>query len=159
MAGIGSLGVAAGCSLDLGPVLTPAKDAGTDAKSDAMVFVLPPGCLNSDVVQATCDPRSNAGCGDYRGCDRGGYTQPRLVCLPTDGVQLGGKCDAVDGPYCAGKYSCNGTPGVCTKFCCTNAECPGGTCLTFDPFLGSLGICSNAGDAGPGDASSPDAGD
>src|SRR5689334_11534612 len=98
------LGIAlpASCTLDLGPVLEPQKDAGSDATTDSNnpdVFTLPTGCING--VEALCDPFTNAGCPAALGCDTAFSTQPQLACLPNDGLQLGEPCSFADGPYCA----------------------------------------------------------
>jgi hypothetical protein len=149
----------ASCTLDLGPVLDP-KDAGSggssnedapigDAISDIKIYVLPPGCLDATGVEAQCDPFTNAGCYGGFGCDTTFNTQPRLACLPNDGLQIGDACNLATGPYCAGKLTCTGSPGVCTTFCCESSECQNGLCIPFDPNLGTLGFCSsNATDAG-----------
>ena len=71
-----------------------------------------------------------------------------LACLTNDGLQLGEACNQANGPYCAGTLTCTGAPGICTNFCCIDDECPGGFCVAFDINLGTLGHCSNAGDAG-----------
>jgi hypothetical protein len=144
------------CSLDLGPVLeAKPKDGGAEGDApgnqdvnQADVYVLPPGCLNAAIVEAQCDPLTNAGCFGGLGCDTTFYTKPRLACLTNDGLQLGEACNQANGPYCAGTLTCTGAPGICTNFCCIDDECPGGFCVAFDINLGTLGHCSNAGDAG-----------
>jgi hypothetical protein len=153
----------ASCTLDLGPVLDP-KDAGaddanngdtqlSDGKPD--VYELPPGCLNAAAVEAQCDPFTNSGCPGALGCDTTFYTQPRLACLPNDGLQLGDSCNQNEGPYCAGKLTCSGSPGICTRFCCGDPDCTGaGLCIPFDFNLGTLGFCS-----GPPPDGGADAGD
>jgi hypothetical protein len=150
------------CMLDVADVREAPSDAAVPDTSDdgvssdtsdgdSSVYVLPPGCLNTDVVLATCDPRTNAGCFSGLGCDTTFYTQPRLACLPNDGVQKGDPCNNATGPYCAPTLTCSGEPGVCSSFCCTSAECANGFCLPFDPNLGSLGFCSVVPtDSGPG---------
>jgi hypothetical protein len=145
--------VAASCSLDIGEVLHPSKDAGSgDTGSDGNdsgVYVLPPGCLNAAKVIANCDPRTNAGCPVGLGCDTTFYTQPELACLPNDNIPQGGACSLNGGPYCAPKLTCSGAPGVCVPFCCTGADCSSGVCIPFDFNLGSLGFCKpTSSDAG-----------
>jgi hypothetical protein len=141
------LGIAlpASCTLDLGPVLDP-KDAGaTDAAVDSNnpdVFVLPTGCVSPPgAVEALCNPFTNAGCPAALACDTTFNTQPRLACLPNDGLGMGEACSFNEGPYCAGKFTCSGSPGVCTNFCCADTECATGLCVPFDFTLGTLGFC------------------
>ena len=154
------LAAVASCSLDIGAVKKPGQDAGgggnssdgspTDVAPD-VPFDFPPGCVNLAVVTVQCEPRTNEGCPTGLGCDLVVYPNPPLnilQCVPNDGIKLGGACNGYSGPFCEPKLACTGSPGICAKYCCTAADCPGGGyCVNFRPDFGTIGTCSNV-DAG-----------
>lgn len=101
---------------------------------------LPPGCWNGP---ATCDPRTNAGCGPDEACDAGldENGTPAVACFPPPNTQgLGQACDPNQGPFCQGGTTC--VNGTCAALCCSAADCGGGLpCTAIDPQLGTLGAC------------------
>jgi len=66
-----------------------------------------------------------------------------LDCLAKGGAKLGDACDDENGPYCGEELHCDGLPGKCAKFCCSDADCTsvGGSCNPINSNQGSLGIC------------------
>lgn len=103
---------------------------------------LPASCF---VGAASCNPLSNAPCGQGEACDLGvdGTGTPALSCFPPPNTQiLGQACDPQSGPFCAGSMTCfNGT---CAPYCCSNSDCRGVPCTPFDASLGTLGACAEA---------------
>jgi hypothetical protein len=72
-------------------------------------------------------------------------------------------------PFCGPGLTCYpdnaaGTTGACAKYCCTNADCGSGMCLTSSmgaPIFAvapMLGICILAGSSSPGDGGTGDGG-
>lgn len=79
-----------------------------------------------------CDPTDPTSCGAGEACDVA--EGEGLVCFPPpNDVPVGGACDPGAGPFCAHGGSC--VEGTCAKYCCSDDECDGGTCVD----LGSLG--------------------
>jgi len=91
-----------------------------------------------------CDPVHND-CSGGTTCDLAEDWEGYLVldCLAKGGAKLGDACDDENGPYCGEGLHCDGLPGKCAKFCCTDGDCSsvGGTCNPINSNQGSLGLC------------------
>lgn len=124
----------------------PPADAGDDqhagdAEPADSGSAFPATCIKPGSVMIQCDPMTNAGCAEGTACDLAKNEQGYgLVCFPTGTVDEGGACNGVSGPWCKPTLHC-GT-NTCVKFCCTSAECPGGSCGMYDPAtVGTFGWC------------------
>ncbi|MDP9002217.1 MAG: hypothetical protein M3O46_19160 [Myxococcota bacterium] len=109
-------------------------------------YALPPGCGPAG-SKFSCNPLTNAGCraGEDEVCDDDDHGA--FGCDPdSDNVKEGGECNDKEGPSCAAGMTCD-TPndsdphGVCRRFCCTRADCPGARCMVLDRDFGTLGVC------------------
>lgn len=128
---------------------SPPADAGSTADAaapdapDASPFSFPPTCVKPGAVLVQCDPRTNAGCAEGTACDMGQNAgEYAFACFPAGEVGAGGACDGVSGPYCQATLHCG--PDLCTRFCCTSADCapPTPQCGMYDPGrVGTFGWC------------------
>lgn len=97
----------------------------------------------------TCDPVQGTGCnGQGEACDIAGNGNGLQCFPPPNDVQVGGACNDQNGPFCTPGATC--LNNICTKYCCTDADCSGTAC---GPFQGntsdSIGVCDQgAGGAG-----------
>lgn len=91
-----------------------------------------------------CNPLNNATCASGEACDFGddGTGTNAVLCYGgSNTVPLGGACsNAASGPFCQPTLHCSGSPGTCKKFCCSSAQCNGGTCTPLST-TGTLGMC------------------
>ncbi|XYH92794.1 hypothetical protein ACMHYB_33615 [Sorangium sp. So ce1128] len=78
--------------------------------------------------QGQCDPRDPASCPAGEACDIGEDGQ--LSCFPPpNDVPIGGSCSIANGPYCVPGSRC-GPDDRCQKWCCSDADCGGTSCVT-----------------------------
>ena len=124
---------------------------------------LPAGCVTVASFFTLCNPVTNEGCDTAadEACD---FTKSGLECWKENNTEpRGATCAGTSTKYCIPTYTCDGSvdgsAGVCHKFCCSNADCGGGTCKPFDANLGALGACQTLEDGGAADAGGSDAGD
>ncbi len=117
---------------------TGAGGAETGAGGAALV---PESCFSG---AATCDPRTNEGCGDEEACDVGEENGAlQLLCFPPPNDAAAGEpCDLHDGPFCKGGLVC-GPAATCIAFCCADEECsgPDEICNPIAAELGAIGGC------------------
>jgi hypothetical protein len=133
-----------------------------------------PGIQCNPVTNAGCISTSQGGAGGSSGLGACDYTQDMntgvingFVCFnPPNDAKLCDTCDATfsGGPSCAGGTTCEptdqaGNTAQCARYCCTDADCGSGTCVTSNsagPLFAiapALGLCmAGAGDAGAGGA-------
>lgn len=123
---------------------------------------LPAGCVTVASFFTLCNPVTNEGCDTaaHEACD---FTKSGLECWKENNTEpRGATCAGTSTKYCIPTYTCDGSVdgsvGVCHKFCCSNADCGGGTCKPFDPNLGTLGACQTLEDGDAGDAEADGAG-
>lgn len=65
-----------------------------------------------------------------------------LVCALSGPLNEGEPCDDNTGVYCKRGLHCSDSPGVCAKFCCSDADCNGGkVCDPLYPSEGPFGLC------------------
>jgi hypothetical protein len=161
-----SILLAAGC--DAGSQSSGA-DAGVDA---AAVFACevpasPPSagsCVTTNTSGISCNPVTNVSCDGGQACDITVDSSSEMVtgftCYdgPNDAT-LCGACSVNGGASCGGGLSCaNVSPTwlACARFCCSDADCGAGRCLTtdgqgrslFGTVASGLGLCGAAGDGG-----------
>jgi hypothetical protein len=127
-------------------------------------------------VGIQCNPVTNEGCTGGSACDIAGDANgiSGFQCYqPPNDALVCGSCDLTgeSGPFCGGGTTCEDTTtsqtvGQCAQYCCTDADCGTGTCLTsaqgmplFGTVAPSLGICVAAiqSDAGTDAAVAADA--
>lgn len=103
---------------------------------------LPVGCVLPSVT-LQCNPLTNASCTAGYACDLAPSTSTFLCFEPPNNAQPNQSCsNASTGPYCIGGYRCTGEPGVCKKYCCSSADCGGGTCTPLSGGqYGTIGYC------------------
>jgi hypothetical protein len=132
----------------------------------------------------SCNPVTNAGCTMAVGLGGAGGSEPQacdytqdmntgaingFTCyFPPNDAKLCDACDPTEAspPYCTGGTTCyptnaSGTTGQCAKYCCSDADCGSGTCMTtgsmgalFPPAT-MLGLCvAGTSDGGTGGAAS-----
>lgn len=117
---------------------------------DATVPVPATGCVDIG-GQFQCDPVTGAGCLEGQTCSLvgGGF-----ICFgPPNEVPLCGECGGLHGRCAPGMGCVSPYDNVCTRFCCTDADCgPGGDCnlaaltLTLgSPDAPPVGMCVLAG--------------
>jgi len=123
---------------------------------------LPTGCVTSTSIKTYCNPVTNEGCTGGAACD---YGSGSLKCYPDGNTeQPGAQCDSKSGKFCIPTYHCDGTSdtnslGTCKKFCCSDADCGGSTCVAASAQIGTLGVCGGSStDAGTGGTGGTDAG-
>jgi hypothetical protein len=90
-----------------------------------------------------CNPVTNEPCdtGAGQACDFAGPDAFTCYDPPNDGL-LCEECDQ-ETIFCAGTMTCNTDEGLCTKYCCTDADCGTGTCQSLGiPGAPGLGLCS-----------------
>jgi hypothetical protein len=157
--------LAAGC--DAGSQSSNA-DAGVDV---AAIFACevpasPPsgGSCVTTSSSITCNPVTNAPCAVGQACDIKVDSSSEMVtgfaCYdgPNDAA-LCAACSVTGGASCGGGLSCaNVSPTwlACARFCCSDADCGAGRCLTtdgqgrslFGTVASGLGLCAAAGDGG-----------
>jgi hypothetical protein len=165
-----SILLAAGC--DAGSQGS-ASDAGADV---AAVFACevpasPPStgsCVTTSTSGVACNPVTNAPCVAGQACDITVDSTSEMVtgftCYdgPNDAT-LCAPCSTTGGASCGGGLSCadvSATFLACARFCCTDADCGAGRCLTtdgqgralFGAVASGLGLCAaSAGDGGVSD--------
>jgi hypothetical protein len=125
-----------------------------------------------------CNPVTNAGCSAGEACDintgQNSTTVIGFLCYPgpntedicaecNDGINDAGECAA--GGTC---LLSNASTAQCARYCCTDADCGNGRCVTsiqgpalFGPVAPTLGVCVSPpvdGGAPPADAGSHDGG-
>jgi hypothetical protein len=133
---------------DAGPPDAFVRDTGTPSEivpHDRTVR-LPPACgVSGDVV---CNPLDGAGCGIGELCDLAADGTFQCFEGTAAGASLGGGCEALHGPYCAGGLTCIGTltgAGTCARYCCADSECaPDEACRPLGATgddRGSVGAC------------------
>lgn len=105
------------------------------------------GPCNADCVpKSECNPVTNDPCNTAGGeaCDLNGSGV--FVCFPAPNDALAcAACSNANGPFCTPGYHCaeDTTGGMCTRFCCTDADCGTGKCdMTGMPS--GVGICVGA---------------
>lgn len=88
-----------------------------------------------------CNPVNNDGCLSTQICDWGGYF--RCYDVAPDDAPLCGPCDNLDGPHCQVGMTCDsdGSDGSCYRYCCTDADCGGGTCIAYSFAPIGVGVC------------------
>lgn len=91
-----------------------------------------------------CNPVTNAGCSNGEVCD---YAQWGYTCYPGSNVEpLCGGC-GMSNMFCSAGLTCANTtagPAACFRYCCTDADCGGGTCVTNVLYFASgLGLCAD----------------
>jgi hypothetical protein len=97
-----------------------------------------------------CNPVTNEGCsGAGAACDIAGFGF-NFVCWESGNVNdVCEPCGANDSDFCMPGLTC--VAGICSKYCCSDADCGSGTCATgvfgADP---DLGVCSGDGAGGGG---------
>lgn len=119
----GGNGGTAGCAID--PVIPPTNGA----------------CVQTGAPGYQCNPITNSPCAAGEACD---FDGTKFVCFPGSNTQTAcGACSTSQGPFCVGGFTCEGGKGVCTHYCCANADCaPGTSCVMQPPTV--LGICQAA---------------
>jgi hypothetical protein len=58
---------------------------------------------------------------------------------PPNDAEIGEDCDPVYGPYCEPGALCEFETYVCVKYCCTNGDCPGESCVYYGYFYDEWG--------------------
>lgn len=148
-------------------------DYATECDKPKPTVQLPAGCVVPTTVKTYCNPVTNEGCtGAGVACDFSSWgatpdAKATTIDCYTDSTVPGGQvCDPEGKKFCEAKHRCDGAAkgqkGVCKRYCCSNADCGGGTCKAFDAALGTIGVCDGGSDGGSdagGDASTDAAAD
>lgn len=124
-------------------------DCCADYQSACKQVQMPSGCLDPTIF-TLCNPVTNEGCaGNGVKCD---YNGGAFVCWgPPHDVPPGGSCASSGGPHCQPKNGCdqpaNSATGVCKPYCCSDADCNGGTCTRIGTKY-TFGYCNSGGGTG-----------
>ena len=162
---------AGGAGGDQGP--GPSCDAPAEAPSDGSCVTITSGAGGGGEggggegggggappdLTSECNPVTNEPCDTAAGeaCDGLQVEEGVFVFIcyppPNDGL-LCDECDYSGGSFCAGTTTCaaagvpTGTAGQCTRYCCSDADCGTGTCVTevdgvsvFGEHVPDLGLC------------------
>jgi hypothetical protein len=116
---------------------------------DALLACMTAQCNGPCVAHSTCNPVTNAGCGDAGAAcdlDQDGV----FVCFPgPTPAPLCASCSNENGPYCSGTSHCleQGGGGRCARYCCDDGDCGAGVC-DMGSLPGGVGVCVVMLDAG-----------
>jgi hypothetical protein len=93
-------------------------------------------CAKSNT--SLCNAVTNAGCDDGAACDLDAQGVAR--CLGAGPGALCAACDATKSIFCGPTLHCLST-GACARFCCEDADCGSGRCVSWPLGGGALGVC------------------
>jgi hypothetical protein len=149
-----------GCLFNVWPSPDECNAGKTKMLLDAFAACMAKSCPTDCRATDQCNPVTNNGCETAKevACDAGWPGE--FVCLPPYGTpaQLCETCDNIFGPYCGPGLRCHEGSHKCARYCCTDADCGSGTCVT-DPAVvftkplavmgDNVGLCLDAGKTMP----------